>query len=508
MSAQDTPLLDVAIVGSGFSGLCMAIKLKEAGIHNIRILEKASEVGGTWRENTYPGAACDVQSHLYSYSFAGKSDWSHVFSGWEEIQNYILDCAARYGLKNHIQFNTTVTGAQFNELDGSWIISTADGEPIHTRCLILGTGPLHVPAIPSIPGLASFTGEVFHSSQWNHDYDLTGKSVASIGTGGSAIQYVPEVAKKAAKLHVFQRTPAWVMPRNERAYTRLEKVLFRKVPVLRKAYRSMLYWINESRVTLMLNPRIAKLMEGLARLHLRFKVKDPVTRQKLTPDYTIGCKRILISNQYYPAFNRENVELVTDGIQGIRKNSIVTADGEERPVDAIILGTGFVADPCQYMKHFPITGLNGQPLLDTWKDGAEAYLGMSVSGFPNLFQMVGPNTGLGHNSMIFMIESQSRYIVDAITHLKAKGMGHMDIRADIQRDFNAGLQKKLVGTVWQTGCQSWYKRADGKNFTLWPGTTFRYRWETRKIKPEYYSWAENKNSPLPRKTEKEEALSL
>ncbi len=479
---------EVAIIGSGFSGLCMAVKLKEAGIQDFVMLEKASEIGGTWRENTYPGAACDVQSHLYSFSFYPNPNWPRVFSGWQDIQQYLLDVTEHFQLRPHIRFNTVLTAARFDEIEGVWQITLNHGQSIKARSLVLGTGPLHVPSLPHIQGLDLFKGDVWHSSQWRHDISLVNKNVASIGTGGSAIQYVPEVAKQAKQLNVFQRTPAWVVPRNERAYTQFEMKMFSRWPFMRRLYRTALYWKNESRVLPMMYPALAKVIGKIASLHLRHQIKHPELRRKLTPDYVIGCKRILISNQYYPAFNRQNVELVTDGIKCITHDGVVDENGVKRPADVIILGTGFEADPTEYLKKTPITGRSGITLMDAWKNGAEAYWGISVTGFPNFFQMVGPNTGLGHNSIIFMIESQTQYIVDAIKRLSNKPNQFLDVKPEKQRIFNQNIQRKLKSRVWSTGCTSWYTRKDGKNFTLWPGTTFSYRFQTQTLSEEAYEW--------------------
>lgn len=478
--------IDVAIVGSGFGGLCMAIKLLEAGNKNFVILEKGSEVGGTWRDNTYPGAACDVQSHLYSYSFEGNSDWSKRYASWSEIQNYILHCADKYGVRPFVRFNQEVNEAHFDEQTAKWTVRTASGSTLIVNHFIMATGPLHVPAIPNIKGLDTFKGKVFHSAQWDHSYDLKGKKVVSIGTGGSAIQYVPEIAPDVEKLHVFQRTPAWVIPRDERTYWGVEKSIFKRVPLLRKLHRARLYWTNESRVWPVFNPSVAKTLQNLAKLFIKAQVKDPVLAKKLTPEYTIGCKRVLISNKYFPTFNRDNVELVTDGIKEIREHSIVTQDGVERDADCIILGTGFVSDPRIYMKDFALTGLGGRDLRSDWKDSAEAYMGVSVHGYPNMYQLVGPNTGLGHNSIIFMIEAQVNYILDCMKTLNQKGAAYMDVKADVQYKFNVEVQDNIKDTVWGTGCQSWYQQADGKNVAIWPWSTWKYWLKTRKVNQSDY----------------------
>ncbi len=479
---------DIAIVGTGFSGLCMAIQLRKAGFTNLVLLEKASEVGGTWRENTYPGAACDVQSHLYSFSFDGNPDWSKTYAGWQEIQNYILSCVERYNLRQYIRFNTAATGATYDEKAAHWKIQTNNNLLVEAKAFILGTGPLHVPAIPDIPGLDTFKGSMFHSSAWNHDFDFDGKTVASIGTGGSAIQYVPEIAPKVKQLHVFQRTPPWILPRFERGYTTLEKLVFRRLPKVRLAHRAWLYARNEARVLPIMNPKLAQVLQQFAKLHIYNGVKNPALRKKMMPDYTIGCKRVLISNVYYPTFDRENVELVTDGIRQVKEHSVVTSDGTERKVDAIVLGTGFVTDPRIWMKGFSLKGVGGRQLLDQWKNGPEAYYGITVAGFPNLFQMVGPNTGLGHNSIIYMIEAQAKYIVECLKEMRKTKARSMDLKAEVMGSFNDDIAKKLKDTVWTSGCLSWYTQDDGKNIAIWPGFTFMYKLKTSRLRTSDYHW--------------------
>ena len=479
---------DVVIIGAGFGGLCMAIKLRQAGIENFVILEKGDEVGGTWRDNTYPGCACDVQSHMYSYSFEGKPDWSKRYAPWQEIQQYILDTTEKYGLRPFVRFGQEVKGAHFDENTGRWTVTTADGDSWNCKYWVLATGPLHVPQMPDIKGLDRFRGKVFHSARWEHDYDLKDKNVVSIGTGGSAIQYCPEIAPDVKQLYVFQRTPAWVIPRDERKYPGFEKKLFNRFPALRKLHRARLYWTNESRVWPIFNPSLARSLQQLAKLFIRFQVKDRGLAKKLTPDYTLGCKRILISNKWYPMFNRDNVELVTDGIQEIREHSIITRDGVERPADCIILGTGFVVDPRIYMRDFPITGLPGHELNKDWQEAAEAYLGTTVSGYPNMFQLVGPNAGLGHNSIIFMIEAQADYIIDCMKKASKQDADYINVKPEVQRRFNERVQKAMKGTVWSTGCNSWYQQDDGKNVAIWPYSTWRFWLETRRVKESEYEF--------------------
>lgn len=498
MTARVPPLsnttteTEIAIVGAGFGGLCMAIKLLEAGRKDFLILEKAGEVGGTWRDNQYPGAACDVQSHLYSYSFAPKTDWSQRYPGWREIQDYILEVTDRYQLRPYIRFHQEVVGAQFLQDEGRWKISLRSGDVILARHWVLASGPLHVPAIPDLPGLKDFQGKIFHSAQWDHQYDLKGKNVASIGTGGSAIQYLPEIAPKVKQLHVFQRTAAWVIPRDTRKYSELSKKLFAAVPGMRSLHRARLYWTNESRVWPIFHPSLARGLQKLAELFIRKQVKDPALAAKLTPDYTIGCKRILISNAYFPTFNRDNVALITEGIREVREHSIVDSNGVERPVDCIILGTGFVVDPRVYMRHFTLSGRDGHTIGEDWKRAPEAYLGVNVAGYPNMFQLVGPGTALGHNSIIFMIEAQVHYILQTLNELEARGASYVDVKPEVQRAFNQDVQKNLKNSVWSTGCQSWYQTAEGVNFTIWPWSTWRFWLRTRRVKPEQYEWVKTR----------------
>jgi cation diffusion facilitator CzcD-associated flavoprotein CzcO len=472
---------EVAIVGAGFGGLCMAIQLRRQGERRFVILEKGDEVGGTWRDNSYPGAECDVQSHLYSYSFAGKPDWTRRYAGWQEIQQYILDTTARFDVRPHIRFRSHVTGLHFDMQHAHWRVLLASGLEVRARHVVLATGPLHVPHLPRLPGLERFKGRVFHSAQWQHDYDLAGKRIASIGTGGSAVQYCPRIAPEAARLHVFQRTPAWVIPRDTRVYGESMRRRFARFDVLRRLHRARLYWTNESRVWPIFHPRLARALQRLVRWNLRRAVGDDELARRLTPDYTIGCKRVLISNEWYPMFRRPNVELVEAGIREVREDSIVTTDGVERPVDCIILGTGFVVDPRIYMQAFPVTGLRGHELAHDWAAGAEALYGISVAGYPNLHQLVGPNTALGHNSIIFMIEAQVRYVLDCMRLLRQRGDDFLVADAEEQARFNERIQRGLRGTVWNTGCRSWYQQADGRNFTIWPYSTWRYWLETRKV---------------------------
>jgi len=475
----------VLIIGSGFAGLCMAIKLKEQGIEDFQILERGTDVGGTWRDNHYPGCACDVQSHLYSFSFEPNPEWTRMFARQPEIKAYLESCAAKYDLRRHIVFGANVQSARYDDKSATWTVTTADGRSYTANVLVSGMGGLSNPAMPNVKGLEKFKGKAFHSAHWDHSYDLSGKKVAVIGTGASAIQFVPQIQKVAGKVDLYQRTAPWIMPKPDREIGPTERRLYKALPALQNAYRTAIYWMLESRVLgFAVNPKLMGLVEAIARGHIRKQIKDPALRAKLTPDYTIGCKRILISNDYYPALAQANVEVITDNIAEVRANSVVDANGVERKVDAIIYGTGFKAqDP---MPRGTVFGRGGVDLLDAWKSGPEAYLGLSVAGFPNFFMLVGPNTGLGHNSMVFMIESQVAYVMDALKTMRVQKLRAVDVRSDAQVTFNKGIQGALSKTVWTSGCKSWYVDANGKNTTLWPGFTFVYRAKTKAFKPGQY----------------------
>ena len=475
----------IVIIGAGFSGLGMAIELKRAGIDDFVLLEKAADVGGTWRENTYPGCGCDIMSLLYSFSFEPKSDWSRLYPQQREILGYLRHCADKYGITPHISLRTEVTGAEYDDATGTWRVSTASGPPITARAVVAGMGPLHLPKIPEISGLERFQGTVFHSAEWDHTCDLTGKRVAVIGTGASAIQFVPQIAPEVARLHVFQRTPPWVMPKPDRPLAAAEHRRLRKVPGLQRAIRSLVYWSQESLILGFTHPRLIKHVEALARRHLRRQVQDPELRARLIPDYTIGCKRILVSNDYYPALTRSNVELVTDPVKEIGEDWILTGDGTRRQVDALIFGTGFhVADA---FDNANITGADGLKIQDAWSDGIEAYLGMTVAGFPNLFLLLGPNSGLGHNSMVFMIEAQARYVRQCLQLLEDRGASRIEVRPAVQRDFNRGIQGRLRTAVWGAGgCTSWYLDDRGVNRAAWPGSTVSYWLRTRRMRRSDY----------------------
>jgi cation diffusion facilitator CzcD-associated flavoprotein CzcO len=460
------------IVGSGFAGLAMAIELRRRGDRDFVIVERASTIGGTWRDNHYPGCACDVPAHLYSYSYFPNPDWSTAFAPQPEIRAYIERCADHFDLRRHLRMSAEVTGAAYDEARAEWTVRCADGRTFVGEACVVATGGLSRPSTPKLPGLEKFAGETWHSAAWNHDVPLAGKRVAVIGTGASAIQFVPRIAPQVGKLSLFQRTPPWILPRPDHTFTRAEEAAFR-VPGVRWAYRAMLYWRHEvTAIPFTLEPRILELAQRLAVWNLKRRVKDPALRAKLTPDYTMGCKRILMSNDYYPAVARDNVDVVTAGIREVTPGGIVTADGVHHDVDVIIFGTGF--DVHDYVGPVRVTGRGGLDLGDAWRISPEAYLGTTMPGFPNAFVIVGPNTGLGHNSMIFMIECQARYIAGALAHMRARDLAAIEPTVAATRRYNDRVQERLAGTVWASGCKSWYQDASGKNTTLWPGSTAEF----------------------------------
>lgn len=471
-----TPIsVDHLIVGAGFGGLCAAIKLDESGERDFVVIEKDSDVGGTWHINTYPGAECDVPSQLYSYSFALNPDWSKVYSPQQEIWAYTKRVAEQAGVLDRFVFDTAVQDAHWDAEQQRWLVATTNGT-YAARTLISASGGLSEPSLPDIEGIESFAGATFHTARWDHDVDLAGKRVAVIGTGASAIQLVPEVAEVAGRLDVYQRTPNWIIPRNERRFSRLEKTLFRHVPGVQRAVRAGVYAMLEARAPAFTRfPQLMATVEKQVKGNIARAISDPELRAKVTPTYRAGCKRILISNRWYPALARDNVELVTDGIERITPTGIVSHDGTTREIDVLIIATGFhVTDP-PIAQH--ITGREGRTLADVWSEkGMRGYKGTTVHGFPNFFQIVGPNTALGHSSMIFIIESQVRYIVDAARTLRERSLASVEPRLAAQEQWSEAVQERMKPTVWTTGgCASWYLDRFGHNTTLWPGQTFTFR---------------------------------
>jgi cation diffusion facilitator CzcD-associated flavoprotein CzcO len=482
---QDSPeQLDVAVIGSGFGGLCAAIKLREAGLGSFAVLERGDAIGGTWRDNLYPGCACDVQSHLYSYSFAPNPRWSRMFSSAWEIREYLERCADEFDVRRHVRLRSEVTGARWDAGACRWTVDVNGEEAIAARALVVAKGLLSEPHVPTLPGLASFGGTTFHSAAWDHDHDLTGERVAVIGTGATAVQFIPEIAPLAGRLHVFQRSAPWVLPRGDRPITRFERRLFERVPALQRAYRGAIYAALEGRMlAFAVEPRLTRAFAAYARWHIERQIDDPRLRDAVTPDYTIGCKRVLLSNDYYPALAREDVELETARIERVTERGIVTADGREVELDTIVFATGF--RPYE-VAGLGIAGRDGVELAEAWSPTPTAHLGTTVAGFPNLFLIVGPNTGLGHSSMVFMIESQTRYVIDALRTMRERGLAAVEVRPEVQAASTARVHEKLATTVWASGCDSWYLDDRGRNPTIWPTFSFAFRSQTRRFRPEEY----------------------
>jgi cation diffusion facilitator CzcD-associated flavoprotein CzcO/acetyl esterase/lipase len=468
----------IAIIGSGFAGVGMGIRLEQHGFHDFTIFEKADRVGGVWRENTYPGAACDVPSHLYSFSFERKRDWSRRFSPQPDILGYLEDCVRRHGLARHLRFGTEVVSADFDEGAGRWRLRTAAGETVEADVLVTACGQLSRPAMPSIPGIERFAGTSFHSAHWDHGYDMTGRRVAVIGTGASAIQFVPEIAKRVERLHIFQRSAPWVIPKLDGRYGAGHRSIFRWLPLWPLAARiGWFAYMELATVGLTRRRWVVAPLRLAARTMLRAQVRDPELRARLTPDYEMGCKRVLISSDYYRAMARSNVEVVTDAVREVTHDCVVTVDGVERRVDAIVYGTGFTANA--FLAPIRIRGLGGRSLDEAWSDGAEAYLGLSVSGFPNLFIMYGPNTNLGAGSIIHMLESQMNWIVGALVELTRRPGAVLDVCEGAQTAFDREVQERLRTSVWQSGCTSWYRTPSGRVINNWPGLMSEYRRRTR-----------------------------
>ncbi len=485
---------DVVIIGAGIAGLCAAIRLRASGVHNIRILEQSAEVGGTWRDNTYPGCACDVPSHLYSYSFAPNTQWTRPYPQQKEIQSYVLEVTKQYEIRALIHFDTTVTALHWVPEQSAWRITCGgQTQPLLARYVIVATGPLNKPLIPDLPGIHTFAGEVFHSGQWNHGVSLAGKRVAVLGTGASAVQFVPEIAPSAAQVTVFQRTAAWVLPRWDQPYGVLQRWAYRWVPGLQRLSRWRVYWFNEwIGMGFMGSKWMQTQLRRLAEHHLRHQVADQSLLAALTPSFSPGCKRLLISNTWFPTLQRSNVALVTQAAKAVTPQGVLGADGRHYACDVIIWGTGFKATefiaPMQiYGEQDPAIAA-AQPnspapeLGDLWRRGpAATHLGITVAGFPNFFMLVGPNTGLGHNSLIFMIECQVNYIVGALSDQRARGRPVLRLRPDVQQDGYGQVQHKMRATVWASGCKSWYQNADGHIDTLWPAYTWEYWLKTRRF---------------------------
>jgi len=471
----------VAIIGAGFGGLGLGQALGQAGIDDYVIFEKGDHVGGVWRDNTYPGAACDVPSHLYSFSFEPKLDWSRKYAPQPEILAYLQHVANKYDIMRRVRLNSEATSARFDSRRAVWHLTTRDGQAHEAQVLVSAVGQLSRPLVPKMAGLDTFTGKAFHSARWDPSFDPRNKRVAVIGTGASAIQIVPALQPQVAKLTLFQRSAAYVLKRKDRAYTPTELGLLSRFPALHALNRGLIYGALELRMLGFLYPK--RLMPALHEKfteHLHERVRDPRLRAKLMPDYPIGCKRVLLSDDYFPALSQPNAEVVTDAISHVDGNAIVTEDGARHEVDAIVFGTGFRAT--EFLTPIDVVGAGGAAINELWKDGAEAYLGLCVNGFPNFFMLYGPNTNLGHTSIVFMIESQVRFVMEALALMEREKLASIHVRKDVQDSFNHKLQAQLSQLVWGGDCTNWYKTESGKNTNNWPGYALAYRLATRRLR--------------------------
>ena len=489
-----TRTYDVAIVGTGFAGIGMAVRLRAMGMTDFIVLEQAQALGGTWRDNDYPNAACDVPSHLYSFSFEPSPRWSRKFAPQSEILSYLKHVATKFGVLAHIRFASRVTEAVWDEQRSRWTLSlrAVDGsaDPVRARVVIAATGPLSQPAEPVIPGRERFRGAAFHTACWDHSVRIDGARVAVIGTGASAIQVVPGIAARVRALKLFQRTPPWIMPKADRAIRPLERNAFERLPITQRFLRALMFWQFESRALgFYVRPELMWFGKLFALLHLRRQVRDPRLRAELTPAYSLGCKRVLLSDDYYPALQRDNVELITRPIREIGERGIITEDGSEHEVDVIIHATGFqVGDLAA--PPFRIRGLDGLDLTRLWQSGPEAYLGSAIAGFPNLFFIIGPNSLLGHNSMVHMIEGHIDYIASALALMRARGLASVHVRRDVQDRFNHWVQARMQHTIWATGgCSNRYQTRAGKHVAIWPGSTLAFRRRTARFDHANYDLA-------------------
>jgi cation diffusion facilitator CzcD-associated flavoprotein CzcO len=471
--ADAAPAYSVVIIGAGFAGIGMAVRLKRTGEGNFLVIERADKVGGTWRDNTYPGCACDIPSHLYSFSFAPKADWSRRYPTQPEIEEYLEGCVERFGLRPHLSLGTGLKTARFDEAADLWRLQTDAGSEVTACILVLAMGALHLPAVPAIPGLEKFRGTAFHSARWNHAIDLQDRDIAVVGTGASAIQFVPRIAGGASHVVLFQRTPPWVLPKYDSAYGSRQIWALRHMPLLRRGLRAWHYLSHEMRAPAFIRfPALAAGAERRARSHAKRQVNSDQLRELLTPADRIGCKRVLLSNDYFPCLNRTNVRVVASAITDITPNGVLTADGVEHHADVLIFATGFRAT--EPLGEIDVCGRNGVRLADAWNDGMKARLGLAVAGFPNLFILGGPNTGLGHNSVVYMLEAQIGHVLRCMGLLRRHRAAAIEIDAKAQAVFAKKLDRWMRRTVWLTGCRSWYLDRNGRNTTLWPGFSFGY----------------------------------
>ncbi len=474
----------LAIIGAGPGGLGLAIKLAQAGERDFVLLEAGDGVGGTWRVNTYPGAACDVPSHLYSYSFALKPDWSKTYAGQAEILEYFEDCADRFAIRPHVRTGVRIVSARWDDAVARWRLIDAEGRAYDADVVVSAVGTFTTPAYPEIEGLGTFSGPCFHSARWEHAHDLAGRRIAVVGTGASAAQIVPELAADCASVDVYQRTPQWILPRKDVAFSEEEKQRFATDRAALERHRDEIFWSFENTIAFRVDDGQADAIKAIALSHLDYRIADEGLKAKLTPDYPFGCKRTLICSDFYKALLHDHVELVTERIDHVTADAIVTADGRRRPTDAIVLATGFKAS--EYLEGIEVVGRHGRSLHDDWSEVAHAYLGLTVAGYPNFFMLYGPNTNQGGNSIIVILESQARYVLGALEAMRRDGVASVDVRRDVMEEYNAGLQTDLEGTVWHNGCQSYFKNARGKIATQLPQTSLWYAERTKAFVIEEY----------------------
>ena len=474
----------VAIIGAGAGGLGLAIRLLKSGQRDFVVFEASDGVGGTWRSNTYPGAACDVPSHLYSYSFARKPDWTKTYANQPEILDYFEGCADRFGVRSHLRTGVRITAACWDENALCWRLTDAEGKFYEADVVVSAIGTFAAPSVPAIAGLDTFAGPRFHSARWEHEHDLTGKKVAVIGTGASAAQIVPEVAQLADRVDVYQRTPQWILPRSDKPFTEEQKRRFARNPIAARRHRKQIYWAYEKTIAFNHDDDTADRLRAIALSHLEYRIKDDELRAKLTPDYPFGCKRTLVCSDFYKAVTRDNVELVTDPIDRITWGSVVTADGRDRPADILVLATGFRAT--EYLEGVDVVGVGGRRLHDDWAEVAHAYMGLTVSGYPNFFIFYGPNTNQGGNSIIIILEAQAAYVLSALRQMRRRRVRAVDVRRDVMEAYNRDLEVALAGTVWSDGCQSYFRNANGRIATQLPQTSRWYAQRTRRFRMKEY----------------------
>jgi cation diffusion facilitator CzcD-associated flavoprotein CzcO len=488
-----THVHEVAIVGAGFGGLGMAIRLKQEGIADFVLLERSADVGGTWWANSYPGCQCDIPSNLYSFSFA-RHDWDRAYPMRDQILEYLRGCARRFDVLQHTRLNCELLGATWIADEQHWELETSDGR-LAARVLVAAPGLLSEPWHPALPGLERFQGSAFHTARWDHGDDLTGKRVALLGSGATAVQVVPNIQPRLAELHLFQRTPPWVVPHFDHPIRPRLRELYRRLPALQRLSRAGIYAVRETFVPgITRDRRFLKGQAIAARMHLRRQVPDPELRQRLTPDYHIFCKRIILSNDWYPAIQAPNVDIVSSGVREVRERSVVDNDGIEREIDTLIFATGF--RPAELPIAERVRGRDGSSLAEVWAGSPQAYLGTTVSGFPNLLLFYGPNLNLGHSSIVYMLESQGNYAIDALRTMRSRGAAEFEVRAEAQDAYNEEIQDRLSRTVWNTGgCGSWYFDGNGRNSIQWPGFTFEFRRRTRHFDAAAYRLAPPKPVP-------------